>query len=215
MLYAFFWVIPRRLNFICRRFGKHCPIFVGRWEWRMTRFWEMVEVFIRGKVWLENSLKITGSGYFSSQTFCLNASLNLYPRFLRFLSDAKEKWWKALHIVLLNSFFLVSENSHIEVRQFSYWRKWKHIYLKSMVIWKFRMRYFNPLTPNDPYRGRTAPLTSKCYILYIYSTNIGTEYFKHGIFSQFFPSKYTLFHNSKVFCSCIIHILYTGCAKIK
>jgi len=24
-----------------------------------------------------------------------------------------------------------------------------------------------------------------------------------------------LFHNSKVFGSCIIHILYTGCAKIK
>ena len=24
MLYAFFWVIPRRLNFICRRFGTHC-----------------------------------------------------------------------------------------------------------------------------------------------------------------------------------------------
>ena len=39
----------------------------------------------------------------------------------------------------------------------------------------------NPLTPNDPHSGRTAPLTSKCYILYIYSTNIGTEYFKHGI----------------------------------
>ena len=30
----------------------------------------------------------------------------------------------------------------------------------------------NPLTPNDPYRGRTAPLTSKHCILYIYSTNI-------------------------------------------
>ena len=39
----------------------------------------------------------------------------------------------------------------------------------------------NPLTPNDTYRGRTAPLTSKRCILYIYSTNIGTEYFKHGI----------------------------------
>jgi len=39
----------------------------------------------------------------------------------------------------------------------------------------------NLLTPNDPYRGRTAPLTSKRCILYIYSTNIGTEYFKHGI----------------------------------
>jgi len=35
--------------------------------------------------------------------------------------------------------------------------------------------YVNPLTPNDPYRGRTAPLTSKCCILYNYSTNIGTE----------------------------------------
>jgi len=33
------------------------------------------------------------------------------------------------------------------------------------------------LTPNDPYMGRTAPLTSKRCILHIYSTNIGTEYF--------------------------------------
>ena len=45
----------------------------------------------------------------------------------------------------------------------------------------------NPLTPNDPYSGRTAPLTSKRCILYIYSTNIGTEYFKHGIYSRVFP----------------------------
>jgi len=43
----------------------------------------------------------------------------------------------------------------------------------------------NPLKPNDPYSSRTAPLTSKRCILYIYSTNIGTEYFKHGIYSQF------------------------------
>ena len=44
----------------------------------------------------------------------------------------------------------------------------------------------NLLTPNDHYGGRTAPLTSKCCILYIYSTNIGTEYFKHGIYCPFF-----------------------------
>ena len=44
----------------------------------------------------------------------------------------------------------------------------------------------NPLTPNEYYSGRTAPLTSKRYILYIYSTHIGTEYFKHGIYSPFF-----------------------------
>jgi len=35
-----------------------------------------------------------------------------------------------------------------------------------------RMGVFNRLTPNDPYMGRTAPLTSKRCILYIYSTNI-------------------------------------------
>jgi len=42
------------------------------------------------------------------------------------------------------------------------------------------------LTPNDHYCGHTAPLTSKRCILCIYSTNIGTEYFKHGIYSPFF-----------------------------
>jgi len=44
----------------------------------------------------------------------------------------------------------------------------------------------NPLTHNDHYSGRTAPLTSKSFILYIYSTNIDTEYFEHGIYSPFF-----------------------------
>jgi hypothetical protein len=46
---------------------------------------------------------------------------------------------------------------------------------------------FSPLKPNDPYRSRTAPLNSKRCILYIFSTNIGTEYFKNGIYSPFFP----------------------------
>jgi len=38
----------------------------------------------------------------------------------------------------------------------------------------------NHLTPNGHYMGRTAQLTSRCCILYIYSTNICTEYFKHA-----------------------------------
>ena len=28
-LYSFFWVIPRHLNFMCRRFGTLCSIFIG------------------------------------------------------------------------------------------------------------------------------------------------------------------------------------------
>ena len=32
---------------------------------------------------------------------------------------------------------------------------------------------------------------------------------------HFFSSKCSLFRNANLFGSCIIHILYTGCAKIK
>jgi len=57
-----------------------------------------------------------------------------------------------------------------------------------MKLWygTFQHQLVNPLTPNDHYSGRTAPLTSKRCILYVYSTNINTEFFKHGIYSPFF-----------------------------
>ena len=32
---------------------------------------------------------------------------------------------------------------------------------------------------------------------------------------RFFSSKCSLFHKANLFGSCIIHILYTGCAKVK
>jgi len=66
--------------------------------------------------------------------------------------------------------------------------------------------YFNPLTPNEDYSGRTAPLTSKRCILYIYSTNIGTEYFKHGIYCPFFPLQ-----NAVCFINltCLVPVLFT------
>jgi hypothetical protein len=43
------------------------------------------------------------------------------------------------------------------------------------------------LTPNGRFSGRTATLTSRRCILYIYSTNIRTEYFKRAAHSPFFP----------------------------
>ena len=46
--------------------------------------------------------------------------------------------------------------------------------------------HLNLLTPNDHHSGRTVPLTSKRCFIYIYSTNTGTEYFKHCIYSPFF-----------------------------
>ena len=56
-------------------------------------------------------------------------------------------------------------------------------------IYTLQLCTINRLTPNDPYMGRTAPLPSKRCILYIYSTNIGTEYFKHALYSPFFLFK--------------------------
>ena len=52
-----------------------------------------------------------------------------------------------------------------------------------------RKHLLNSLTPNDLYMSRNAPLTSKRCILYIYSTNVGTEYFKYALYSPFFLFK--------------------------
>ena len=54
------------------------------------------------------------------------------------------------------------------------------------ATFRFVAHHLNPLTPNDPYSGRTTPLTSKGCILYIYSTNTGTEYFKRSIYPPIF-----------------------------
>ena len=84
---------------------------------------------------------------------------------------------------------------------------------------------FNRLTPNDSYMGRltthiwgrTAPLTSKRCILYIYSKNIGTEYCKRALYSPFF------FLFKMQFCfimlTCLVPVLFTfyiqGVLKLK
>jgi hypothetical protein len=57
------------------------------------------------------------------------------------------------------------------------------------------------------------PPPSKCCILYIFSTNINTEYFKHAAQSPFFSSKCHLFRNATFFGSCIIHILTCICLR--
>ena len=58
--------------------------------------------------------------------------------------------------------------------------------LSYIPAWEIKIGWVNPLTPNDSYMSRNAPLTSKRCILYIYSSNICTEYFKHGIYSPSF-----------------------------
>ena len=64
----------------------------------------------------------------------------------------------------------------------------------------------NRLTPNDPYMGRTAQLTSKRFILYIYSTNIGTEYFKRDLYSPFFSLQNAVCF---IMLTCLVPVLFT------
>ena len=62
----------------------------------------------------------------------------------------------------------------------------------------------NRLTPNDPYMGLTAPLTSK-RVLYIYSTNIGTEYFKHALYSPLFSLQNAVCF---IMLTCLVPVLF-------
>jgi len=74
----------------------------------------------------------------------------------------------------------------------------------------------NRLKPNDPYMGRTAPLTSKRCILYIYATNVSTEYFKHALYSPFFSLQIAVCF---IMLTCLVPVLFTfyiqGVLKLK
>ena len=54
--------------------------------------------------------------------------------------------------------------------------------------------------------GRTAPLTSKHCILYIYSTNIGTEYFKYALYSPSFSLQNAVCF---IMLTCLVPVLFT------
>ena len=58
--------------------------------------------------------------------------------------------------------------------------------------------------------------THQICILYIYSTNIGTEYFKHGVYCPFFPLQNAVCF---IFLTCLVPVLFTfyiqGVLKLK
>ena len=78
------------------------------------------------------------------------------------------------------------------------------------------LQAFNPFTLNDLYMSRTAPLTSKRCILYIYSTNVGTEYFKHALYYPFLSLQNAVCF---IMLTCLVSPLFTfsiqGVLKLK
>jgi hypothetical protein len=82
---------------------------------------------------------------------------------------------------------------------------------ENVNIWHVNNLFLvNHLTPNDLYVGRTAPLTFKRCILYIYSTNIDKEYFKHALYSPF-----SSLQNAVCFImlTCLVPVLFTFCIQ--
>ena len=64
----------------------------------------------------------------------------------------------------------------------------------------------NLLQPNDIRICRTEALTSRRYILNIYSTNIHTEYFKHAAQSPFFSLQNAVYF---IVLPCLVPVLFT------
>jgi hypothetical protein len=84
MLYVFFWVIPRRLNFICRRFGTLCSIFIGRsvynytptclWRWNRQRVPKLRHIKLRRRgITQKKTHNIQNTAKVWNQEFLLHA----------------------------------------------------------------------------------------------------------------------------------------------
>jgi hypothetical protein len=73
-----------------------------------------------------------------------------------------------------------------------------------------RLHVINHLTPNGHFSGRTAQLTYRCCIFFIYSTDICTEYFKHTAHSPFFPLQNVVYFIMLPF---LVPVLFTFCIQ--
>jgi hypothetical protein len=77
---------------------------------------------------------------------------------------------------------------------------------KSFHLKQFKLINVNHLTPNGHFGGRTAPITYRCCIFFIYSTYIRTEYFKHAAHSPCFPLQNVVYFTMLPF---LVPVLFT------
>jgi hypothetical protein len=86
------------------------------------------------------------------------------------------------------------------------WIKKRSRFKSNIGVINISILAVNHLTPNGHFSGRTAPLTYRCCILFIYSTDIRTEYFKHAAYSPFFPLQNVVYFIMLTF---LVPVLFT------
>ena len=123
------------------------------------------------------------------------------------IANWNSKLWRK---IIITTITLIVINYASEFRELFEANMCLYIYFNKIL------RYINRLKPNDPYMGRTATLTSKRCILYIYSTNIGTEHFKHALYSPIFYLQNAVCF---IMLNCLVPVLFTfyiqGVLKLK
>ena len=98
MLYVFFWVIPRRLNFICRRFGTLCLFHLHRQVGKFT----YLPMKMGQCVPKRRHIKFRRRGIAQKKTYDINAAIHVFCCLTRHLSRSVHTR-KELHISHNNS----------------------------------------------------------------------------------------------------------------
>ena len=136
--------------------------------------------------------------------FCLRNVFMLFPRFSEHSFDDCTNAINGIVFGMEKHWFVYRSKT-----AFCMPFRWTSRFIRWTVT---QYKFFNRLTPNDPYMGRTAPLTSKRCILCTYSTKISTEYFKHALYSPFFSLQNAVYF---IMLTCLVlyysHFTYSVC----
>jgi hypothetical protein len=109
LLYVFFWVITRRLNFICRRFGTLCSIVIGKYviNYSPTCLWRWNSVFRNVGKWIQtpgNYHPKKRTTYRKRRKFEIK---KIRPMFAPLICKLNDQKWSSEHEDIQNTFLLI------------------------------------------------------------------------------------------------------------
>ena len=164
-----------------------------KWWWNYIRFWQQC-------CWKVKSSGMWHCWHWASGCWrycgrqCLQHTAAYYQSPHSDIPEDSSHAACNLHIIFTTFHILIPTPHHLSQHS-TYWSPHHIVYniMQHARCWGFHnsglLTVWRLTTHIWVDMGRTAPLTSKRCILYIYSTNIGAEYFKHALYSPFFLFK--------------------------